>query len=310
MSAEAPIDLHKVNGDSRKMIAVRHLMKKYPKAIEYWKDSGATERVSGEVRHKHGVLGHQFSGGIFADEITSWLEEKGLLNRNQVSEVVLATLIHDADKPTDMAFIIMAMGGREQKDEVSWANVETIINGTDLSNKEQVVDDLKTNYEKYFNGDVSLGDRVHVARAMVAGRIHKDRLKAAGFSDTVIEIQAATEYTGCDEVDYLIDQYAGLTPEEQKLALQKIVINYIDNGMMESELVDVEKRTDAVFKKPINIALSIDYAKWNDKGETAEVKQVRVGRKVEAFLANMVGVEPSEFLPFLNARVQDNLSSV
>ncbi len=320
MSVETT-NLHKVDGDSRKMVAVRNLVQRFPEAIGYWQNSGALERAPvfvekdgekvdrGTTKHKHGVLGHQFGGAIFSEQIVAMLQERGLLNYDQGRETVLATLIHDADKPTDMAFIVMAMGGRDGQGEVSWFKVEEIVRGTDLANKVQVLDELRR-YSQFFDKTVDVGDRVHVARALIAGRVHKERLKAAGFSDRVIEIQGATEYTGWEEVDYLIDDFPNLTGETRALALQKIVINYIDNGMMESELVEPDVRTAAVFKKPINIALSTAWANYNEKGETAEAKQIRVGFKVRAFLAELVGVNPDEFLGVLESRVQTRFSSV
>lgn len=302
---ENPVNLHEVDSDPRKMIAVRHLVGKYPEAIAYWHKSGIDERFP-EGKHKHGVLGHQFGGTLAVEVIGDLLREKGVLSEAQVEETALANMVHDADKPTDMAFIIMAMGGKDGSGEVSWAKVEEIVGKTDLQNKEEVLEDLKRNYGRYFDNGVKVGERVHVARAMIAGRIHKERLAQAGFSSRVIEIQGATEYTGCDDVDKILDSGRELTERD----IQMLIINYVDNGMKESELVKVEDRTTAVFQKPINVALSKAYVGWNEKRETAEDKQTRVGRRVEAFLAGLVGVVPDKFLSVVEERVQSKIAGV
>lgn len=317
---ENPVNLHEVDRDPRKMIAVRRLVGKYPEAIDYWHKSGIDERTvatdkdglikEGVMKHKHGVLAHMFGGAMNAEAIGDLLKENGVLNEDQVEETVLANMIHDADKTTDMSFIIMAMGGRDGKGEVSWAKAEEIVRNTDLQNKDEVVASLKENYGNYFDKEVEVGERVHVARAMVAGRVHKERLAQAGFSPRIIDIQGATEYTGCDEVDELIDKYDQLKPAEKAVVVQKCVVNYVDNGMKESKLVTVEDRTKAVFAKPINVSLSTAYRSWNEKGETAEAKQIRVGKKVEAFLAGLVGVEPDKFLSTVEERVQGNIVGV
>ena len=314
MSTEQGLpNLHEVDGDPRKMSAVRRLVKRFPQAIAYWHNSGIDERVPGlpgSTKHRHGVLGHQFGGAMAAEAIGDMLKRAGVLNEQQVHDVVLANLIHDADKTTDMKFIIMAMGGKDEKSEVSWSKVEEIVKGTDLPNKSEVLADLKEKCERYFDNSVPVGERVHVARAMVAGRVHKERLAKAGFSSRIIDIQSATEYTGCDEVDRLLDRRDQLPPDEQVRVIQKCIVNYVDNGMMESELVKVEVRTKKVFQKPINVALSEAYAGWNEKGETAENKQIRVGRRIEEFLAGLIGVEPGMFLDTIEKRMQGDIASV
>lgn len=303
---EKPVNLHEVDGDSRKMIAVRHLVNKYPEAIAYWHKSGIDERLPDRVKHKHGVLGHQFGGTLAVEAIGDLLRGKGVLNETQVREVGLANMVHDADKPTDMAFIVMAMGGRDGKGEVSWAKVEEIVGKTDLQNKDEVLEDLKRNYGRYFDNGVEVGERVHVARAMIAGRVHKEILAQAGFPESVIEIQGATEYTGCDKVDEILDSGVDLTAQD----IQMLIINYVDNGMKESELVAVEDRTTAVFQKPINVALSKAYVRWNEKEETAEAKQVRVGKRVGAVLAGLAGVQPDKFLSVVEERVRIKIAGV
>lgn len=310
-----PVNLHQADGDPRKMIAVRHLVGQYPEAITYWHGSGITERVAvagneGARKHKHGVLAHMFGGAVFAQEIALWLKERGALDDSQLREVVLANLVHDADKVTDMKLIIMAMGGKDGTGEVSWAKVEEIVRGAGLTEAEQVLEELRREYERYFDPAVDVGERVHVARALVAGRVHKERLAQTGCPERVIDIQGSTEYTGCDEVDGLVDKYPRLSQGGKYWVIQKAVVNYVDNGMRESELVDPRTRTVAVFQKPINIALSKSYVRWNGKGETAESKQIRVGEKVGAFLAALVGVEPENFLGELEARVQKRISSL
>ncbi len=306
---ENPVNLHEVDGDSRKMIAVRRLVRKYPDAFDYWHKSGIDERLP-EGKHKHGVLGHQLGGAMAVEAIGGLLEERGVLNQPEVENTVRANLIHDADKTTDMQFIIMAMGGKDGKGEVSWARVEEIVRKTDLPNKGQVLDDLRKDYGEYMDPGVELGDRVHVARAMIAGRVHKERLARAGFSPQVIDLQGATEYTGCDEVDRLLDIYDQLLPADQAVIVQKCIINYVDNGMKESELVPVEDRTEAVFAKPINVALSKAYVNWNDKGETARDKQNRVGKRVEAFLAGLAGVGPKDFLSVVESKMRRKIAGV
>lgn len=314
--AERPVNLHQVDGDPRKMAAVRRLVRKYPDVIAYWHNSGIDERVPvggsefGVEKHKHGVLGHQFGGAMVAEAIGDLLIENGVLNEAQADKTVRANLVHDADKPTDMALITMAMGGKDETGEVSWAKVEAIGRNTDLPNIEEVLAELKTEYEEYFDKSKDVGERVHVARAFVAGRIHKERLAQAGFSPDIIDIQGSTEYTGCDEVDLLLDMYDQLPIARQKRVIQKCVICYVDNGMKESEIVPVEERTEAVFKKPINVALSTAYRGWNDKGETAEEKQNRVGRRIEAFLAELVRVEPDKFLNVVEQRIQQNILQI
>lgn len=106
MSVENLVKLHKVDGDPRKMIAVRHLVNKYPDAIAYWHKSGIDERVTGTSKHKHGVLGHMFGGALAAEAIGEMLNERGVLTEVQVEEMVRAFLVHDADKTTDMKFTL------------------------------------------------------------------------------------------------------------------------------------------------------------------------------------------------------------
>ncbi len=316
MTAEVSINLHKVDGDPRKMIAVRHLVKKYPEAIEYWHKSDIDERVDvagnkyGAKKHKHGVLGHQFGDALAVEAIGEILKEKGVLSEDQVEEDVRAILLHDADKPTDMQFILMAKGGKEGDESVSWEKVERIVNKTDLKNKKHVLGELRRDYEKYIDSSVDVGTRVHIARAGIAGRVHKERLLQAGFSDKITDLQAATEYTGWNEIDGLLDNYDTLSPTERAFVIQKCVMNYVDTSMRESEMVDLEHRTNAVFEKGINVDLNTAYASFNDKAETAKTKQIRVGRRTEAFLADLVGVEPDQLLGAVEARMQVNIDAV
>lgn len=306
---ERLIDTQHKDGDPRKWPYLRSLIERHSQAIKIWHEFGSMERkpgknfeISGSMVRKHGAPEHMIGGAANCEALGQMLEEKGELDSNDICDVIDAVMVHDSGKPAEVGIIRAAMA-----DDVSWDKVEAVIKTIEIKGRDGLIVDIKGKWTETMQPNVNKGERIYIARAMIAGKVHKERLKQAGVSDRVIELQSATEYSSCPEVEDLVDNFDNLSAGERKLAIQKMMVHWIDDGMKESVMSTVDDRCEAVFKKPDNILLSEAYRQHNKGGESAKDIQIRVGHKVIDLLARLAGVEPEELLSKVDERVRENM---
>lgn len=226
------------------------------------------------------------------------IESTDLISKNDIELVKISFLLHDADKRTDMKFINEA-----SKENVSWEKVEELINHAVIQNKitPQIAVGFKNEYSHVFTQKIDLGFRILAAKT-IAEVIHTESLKKEGFTNEVISIQRDAEYSGCYEVDTLISNFTNLKKTEHRIALLKIVLNFVDNCMKDSKLVNPIDRAMEVFKKTYNKSLSDSWPKWSSTAETALDLEIRVSSEEINFFSNLMRLNPKNLLDAIKSK--------
>jgi hypothetical protein len=268
-------------------------------------DRKPSDREGYQIR-KHGASEHMIGGAVNIRALGQLLIEKGILEKVDVLEAEQAFLVHDAGKPFEFPLVKAVTEG------ATWKDIQSLIEEIDPTDGKELTDSLEKHFASQLNPDPSLdpnidkGRRIHIARAEVAGAIHKARLRQEGISENVIALQGSTEYSSCSDIETLVNNFPDLKGEERKSALKALMVHYADDGMIESVMKPIEERCRVVFQKPANIPLNQAYREFNDHGETAEVIQVRVGHEVEGILSNLLGLaDPSQFYTTVDRKLQE-----
>lgn len=305
-----PINTQIKDGDPRKYNVIAGVLRDHPNTLGIWRKFGLLERKQGnspETRvRKHGAPEHMLGGAVNIRALGGLLVDRGVLTPNTVLEAEEAILVHDAGKPFEFPFVKAVAEG------ASWEMVRPDLEKVDPTPNKALTQTLENQFasqlipDPNLNSDIDKGRRIHIARAEVAGRVHKARLLNEGVSDHIISLQGSTEYASCPDIEAVVDDFDSLEGEERTHAIQKLIVHWADDGMKESIMRPIDERAEEVFKKPANVLLSQAYKDFNPGRETAEEIQVRVGRKVEKVLSGLLGLEdPSHLYTTVDRKLQE-----
>lgn len=289
--------------DPNKFVVILDLLKKHRDILPIWREFGIMERKVDAVYRKHRAPEHLIAGALYGQALGQLLAEKDHLSEKDVTDIEEAYLLHDCGKPLEAAIIKAAVS-----DDSSWSKIEESVASIYLPDKEYLLKSIKERTETFMTSEVEKGVRIHVARSVIAGEIHKERLKSKGIASEIIQMQSTTEYSSCPDVEGLLENYVSFPESEKRLALKRLVVHWLDDSMTESVMKPIENRTKDVFRKENNILLSTAYKYFNNGNESAEEIQIRVGKRVENFLANLIGVQDNEVQNTVEKKLQHILS--
>jgi len=305
-----PVTTQQKDGDPRKFKVISNLFKDHPDVLPIWHEFDLMERKRGstpetQVR-KHGAPEHMIGGAVNIRALGQLFVERGILGKDDVLEAEEAFLVHDSGKPLEFPMVKAVAEG------ATWDDIKTRVEGADPTPSKELTKSLESQFASQLNpnpgldADIDKGRRIHIARAEVAGALHKDRLLNTGVSKEVVDLQGYTEYSSCPDIETVVDNFNTLEGPERTRAIQELMVHWADDGMMESVMKPIEERCRVVFQKPANIPLNQAYRDFNSRGETAEEIQVRVGHKVEEILSDLLGLDnPSQLYATVDQKLQE-----
>lgn len=335
------VDLQKKDGDPRKTAYFVDNLMNYHRVVQIWKDFGALEKVtftddkkaqsdaekgiSVKLRketweeRKHMAPEHCLTVEAGCRVLGQVLEEKGLIDGFDLKMLSSVALIHDAGKFLEFNLVSMAL--------------------IDNPDKEKMLDFIKSQYGLYYLDSEAQKDMNNAVEEIVncgqsgmrgliaydlASRINGRRLITARVNEGLVEIQAQVGHSSCPEMEILLNEFEGKVGHTKQLAVVKLVIHYVDDIVTNPNIIDpridvlpdgsrqnaLDRRCEQNEKnakyKDYNLAWP-EYSKRGN-GETAFQMQKRVGKMVEAKLAELLGIEDPLTLPaIINQKIEKNI---
>lgn len=338
-----PVDIQHKDGDPRKTAFAIHTMMVHKRAFAIYKKFGLLEKqpVQDENLEKDAAWGHSLRHSSknwerrkhFATEhmvtviagvhaLGQLFEEKGLLTPADTFDVGEAAAIHDAGK--ELEFVLV----KEVLDKpMSQKSLDSLLEklNVDKAYLNQIGSDKLELYLRLLQEGIPAGIR-GLAAYDLAGDLNELRLEKEGaFSNKIIGIQRMVGHSSSPDIEALLEKFDELSNEEKSLALQTLIMHYVDDVTTNPNVIDPKisidekgNRLNALDRRCIQNEDNPKYKDYNlawqhdprnKTGETAFAMQRRVGHRVEQFLAEKLGIEDSLSLPeVINKRVKKDIS--